>query len=244
MKTLAIIIITGALAIIAFAFFVGNPFKNSNVELSVSIDKTDSFKATLDVNQIFSLLDIENNKWSKITMQINTLSNFEYTTSQTSTLTSQLLLLSNPDQRDSSIEHFKRSTILQLNEMKQIPIGRPNSSIYIPMIRELNRLAKSSAKTKIAIFYSDLRENTKMVFSIYKKEDQQLLKTNPEKVKELFMQLERLGNLKGIKVYLIFEPGNDFENTSFNVMSEFIKNILEGAGAEVYIGANLPPDNN
>ncbi|MDB5198046.1 MAG: hypothetical protein JWO92_9 [Chitinophagaceae bacterium] len=243
MKTLFIIIISGALAIITFAFFVGNPFKNSDVDLSLSIDKTDSFKSVPDADQIFAFLNIQSNKWSRMTMQINTLSNFEYNTSRTVTLSSELLLLSNPDQRDSSIEHFKRSTILQLNKMNQIAIGRPNSSIYIPMIRELNRLAKSNAKTRIAIFYSDLRENTKL-FSMYRKQDQELFKTDPKKVKKLFKRLEKPENLNGIKVYLIFEPGNDFENTSFNIMSEFIKNILEDAGAEVYIGANLPPDNN
>lgn len=241
MKTILIILITGVL-LFAFEFFFNNPFKNSDVDLSISVDKTDSFKTVVDINEICSLLRIDDNKWSKIKMQINTLSNFEYNTSQTLALPSQLLLFSNPDQRDSAIEQFKKSIAMQLHKINQIPIGRPNSSIYVPMIRELNRLARSKAKSRIAIFYSDLRENAK--FSVYKKQDQELFKARPGEVKKIFLQLEKPDNLKGIKVYFIFEPKNYSENNCFNLMSTFFKKFLEDAGAQVYVGANLPTENN
>jgi hypothetical protein len=228
----------GLLFLIALFFILKASLNKNSAEVSVCIDTTDSLKPEPVATEIYTSQHLGNNKWASIRITINTFSNFDYNTSYFLKLPAKLSLLSNPDQRDRSIEEYKQGFENQLNKIRQQALELPKSSIYGPMIRDLNRLARSTAEKKTALYFTDCRENTAL-FSIYKKSDSILLKKHPEKVRALFAQIEKPNSLKGIRVFLVCKPTTDEENYSFGLMSNFFKKILEDAGAKVYIGADL-----
>jgi hypothetical protein len=238
MKKIFIIVAVILLSAVSFAVLVYYPYQDKGTEISLSIDKTDLFKSKPVADEILSKVDIERNKWAPVTLRINTLSGFDYNTVNELALPGKLMILSNPSRRDNEIAKFKSDFIDRLNAVSQTDIGLPNSCIYGPMVRELNRLSKSQAKRRIAILYGDCRHNMPE-FSVYQQKDLELLKQHPEEVRELFEKLEKPGTLTGIEVYFIFEPRTEQENISFKLMAKLFQDILTDAGAKVYIAANL-----
>lgn len=230
----SVILIVIACAAIAFT----KSFEKHSTAISISFDKTDSLKAKIDTAQIFSILELDVNNWGGFQISVNTFSDFDFNPSSILELEAKSYLLSNPGNRKKEIAQFKKAFITLLSEVQRQAKELPKSSIYGPMIRDLNRLAKSKAERKIGVYYTDCRENTHL-FSAYNKKDLALIKESPNEVKALLMRIEKPRDLRGIKVFLICQPLNDEENKCFITMSTFFKEILEQAGAKVFIGADL-----
>lgn len=231
------------LFVASIAYFSFTSLNKNSSEYSICIDKTDSLQPKPDGEKIYSSLRIGNYKWARTKIRVNTFSNFDYNSASELELPAKLILLSALDKRDTTIEEFKKSFVTKLNDVYKLTIGLPKSSIYGPMIRDLNRLAKSKAENKIAIYLTDCRENTSL-FSAYDEKDLTLLKEHPEKVKTIFDQIEKPNDLSAVRVFLICSPTTDEENYGFGLMANFFKKLLIDAGAKVYIGADLEIEEN
>jgi len=238
MKKIIIVFAAIFLSTVLFALFVYYPSLNNGEEAVIGIDITDSLRSRPLANEIISKLGIERNKWASATIRINTISGFDYNTVHTIDLPSRLMILSNPTYRDSVIAKFERNFATELDEISNTDIGRPQSNIYSPLVRELNRLAKSKAKKRMYILYGDCRHNMQD-FSIYRVKDLELLIKHPEIIRDFFKKMEKPNDLTGIDVYFIFEPKSSKENTAFFLMANLFKSIFTEAGAKVHIAANL-----
>lgn len=239
MKLQTIFLSAGLVALGSYSCFLMSVSLNKDsAEIYIGRDRTDSLVAIPVAKEILSLLNIEEHKWAAVKVRISEITSFDYNSSYSLSLPAKLPLLSNPVQRDSAIEQFKKDLAGQFYTMEQTPTELPVSTIYGPLVRDLNRLAKSKANLRKAVYYTDCRENSSS-FSIYNKKQKRFLQEHPGDVQKLFRQMQPAENLKGISVFLVCKPASMEENEDFTLMANLFRTLLEAAGAKVYIGADL-----
>lgn len=233
---ITIFIVITAIAIIMFVF-VRNSNKSYTTETSVLGDITDSLLSKPDTNGILGFYDT-GNQWDGRMFRFSELSNVSYTQVKEVKLEAANQWFSNEFDRAKEISGFKNKVSAILANAGKDAIGKTNSSIYLPIAMELNRLAKSKAQRRILIVYSDLMENTPDM-SFYGKSGFELLKANHVLLRKYFTQLLSLQNLSGIEIYFIYQPINPQQDKYFQAVSEFYRELLEMKGAKVNIQANL-----
>jgi len=234
MKTIitAIIIVTAITLIVAWT-----SQSPATTEISAFRDITDKHLAQPDANEIFSLYNLEN-KWNGAIFHFTDVTNVSYNQEKSAKLEARNEWLSNELDRNKEIAKFKNEVSGIIAYYKKVTIGKDNSSVYVPIARELNRLHESKADKKILLLYSDLMENTSEM-SFYDKRNLKLLKTNPVAISKYFEAQIPLQCLQGINIYIIFQPNGIEEDGQFKIVSEFYKKMFEAKGAVVQIVANL-----
>ena len=146
--------------------------------------------------------------------------------------------LSNEMERQGEIKKFKIAIESKLEQIPSNTIEKENSSIYLPIVRELNQLSQSKSDRRILVVYSDLMENTPE-FSFYRKGDFELVKNQPDSLQKRFEKELLISPLGGIEIYFIYQPKDIKSDGRFQLISEFYRNLLESKGAKVTISANL-----
>lgn len=237
MKTLLSIIVSITAAVILLVACTKQPLPGT-IEISVMKDVTDKQLAEPDVNEIYPLYGISPDSLSGAVFRFKNLSDVSYTYEAEAKIEAQDFWTSNELDRIKESKRFKSSIADIITKAEQTTTGKNNSSIYIPIANELNRLAKSKSQKRILIVYSDLMENSYSL-SFYNKKTLAQLKSNPEAITKQFVQLKALQNLSGIQVYFIYQPTDTYSDQTFNIVSGFYKKLLESKGATVNISANL-----
>ncbi|MCK9404395.1 MAG: hypothetical protein M0Q26_13475 [Chitinophagaceae bacterium] len=240
MKTNIGIITLITLASLVVLFIVRLPHYKigGNIVESVLIDKTDTLPIAPTLEEILLPIHLEENKWNHIRLRTQSISDFDYNHISDLELPTRITIISNPIERDKEIKSFTLKIDSAITNISKQPSGRPKSSIYRSVMLEANRIGSMDAKIKALIVYSDLFENSS-IFSIYDTASRTKLKSNPNEIKNRFMQAIKPGNLQNVKVYFVFKPYSSLTNEYFMLTSTLFKSILEDAGATVYIGANL-----
>ena len=111
------------------------------------------------------------------------------------------------------------------------------STIFKVLSEELNRLSGLNYAKKVLIINSDLMENSFINF--YDDSTIQKIVESPEKVSELMLSKYPISDLTGIDVLIVYIPKDKEDNTRFEVLSGFYRNLLESLGAKVHIVGNL-----
>lgn len=234
MKTM----ITTIIILMSITLIVACTSPNQDItEVVVIHDITDEHLSQPNVDEIFSLYSFEN-KWNGGIFYFTNLTNVSYNQTAVVKLEARNEWLSNELDRDKEVREFKNKISEVITGNKKSPASEENSSVYIPIARELNRLRVSTANKKSLLIYSDLMENTTEL-SFYKKKKLDLLKTDPESVSKYFETQMPLKNLKGIIIHIVFQPNGVEEDRRFKIVSGFYKNLLESKGANVQITANI-----
>lgn len=206
-------------------------------EVTILYDITDSQTAEINADEILTLFSLEE-KWNGAIFRFARLTDVSYNQRATVKLEAKNEWLSNELERNKDITDFKKRVSNIIENRKANPMGKNNSSLYLPMAIELNRLSKDSASRKILVVYSDLMENTPEI-NFYRKEDFNSLRSNPEKIKQTFEKQMALYPLTGIEAYLMYQPKNTQDDQSFQTVSGFYKGLLESKGVQVTLSANL-----
>ena len=208
-------------------------------EVSVFRDVTDSILAKPETKQIQSLFHLSGDKkYNGAQFRFANLSDVSYNQSFEAVIEPTGALFANELTRDKQITRFNDSISNILEKTKGDSIGREHSSLYVPLATELNHLAQSDSKTKIAVVYSDLMEND-LDISLYNQSELQLIESNPDTLKTVFEKRLPLSSLHGVTVYLIYQPKDVEGDREFRIVSGFYKKMLEEKGAIVFITANL-----
>ncbi len=235
------------ISIISLAILVGcQTPQSSEVEVSILIDITSSTNnEEIDVttNDILKFFDFHKNPYNYGKFRISTLTEAHLSKIKQIQLP-QVVSMDNYNKysRENEIKKFNEEVNTLLDEVKNLDKGKQASSLFIPISKELERLAHSDANTKVLVCFTDLFENSSAMFSVYSEKEMQHLFQNPEKLTELLSINAPLPeNLHGIKVFLIYNPDIDTD-IRFLAISQWYKRLLETKGAEVYIGANLVLD--
>jgi hypothetical protein len=234
MKTIIVLLLLSC----AGALIYASSQSPATTEIAVLRDITDKHLSQPDATEILKLYDLTNNKWNGDVFYFSNVSDVSYNKNSEAKLAAQNKWLSNEFERDKEIQKFKSDVSTIISSAEKETIGKNNSSVYLPIARELLRLSQSKSEKRILIIYSDLMENDPDV-SLYNKREFELLKSNPDKVKQLFNSWQPLPALSGIEVYIVYHPANTNTDKEFNTVSAFYKSILESKGAKVYISANL-----
>jgi len=239
MKT--IISILGILLVLALA--VGLTVKNlqnktASTDITVMRDITDPHTSQPQGSDVLSLYHLDSSKWDGGHFRFVDITDVSYNKVYETSLNAENQWMGNEFDREKTVKKFSSSILKTLNSAQTESTGKDMSSIYLPVVSELNRLNASSSKKKILLLYSDLIENT-LVFSMYTLKNLELLKTHPESIRKYFESLGPLKNLSGIKVYLIYEPNDNAADQIYKTIAGIYKDILESKGAVVEITANI-----
>ena len=212
--------------------------QTNTTEVVVFSDITDKNMVQPQSEDILKLFDFDNNRWNGGIFRYSNISQVSLNQTEQTQIDAANQWLSNEFQREDEIKHFKKKVKNILDNASQVTHGKDNSSIYLPIANELNRLSKTKTEKKILLIYSDLMENTDNL-SFYRKQDFSILKFNPNKTQ---VQLEKsvvISPLSGINVWFIYQPFNTKNDEDFQIVSQFYKKLLEDKGARVTVSANL-----
>ena len=211
--------------------------KQFATEITVLYDITDKQSSQPTTNEILSLYDLEN-KWNGAMFRFTKLTDVSYNQEKEANLETKNEWLSNELERDKEIKNFKNEVLEIIGSSIKEETRKSNSSLYIPIANELNKLSQNKSDKRVLVIYSDLMENTPDL-SFYRKRDFELLKINPEQVQKQLEKLAVLNSLSGIEVYFIYQPSDTKSDQIFQTISQFYKKLLEDRGAKVTISANL-----
>ncbi len=234
MKT-TILILLFSITIFIIAWMTS---QTSTTEVAVFRDITDQELAQPSVADVLRLYDFAQNKWNGAVFHFSDITQVSFNPAEEIKLETANQWTNNEFQREDEVKQFQKSVAGILAQAEQAIVGKRNSSIYLPIANELNRLAQSKADKKYLLIYSDLMENTSSL-SFYNKKTLALLQTDPEAIRKQFDQLETLQNLGGIEVYFIFQPIDTYSDKAFTIATAFYKKLLEDKGATVHISANI-----
>lgn len=214
--------------------------KCKTTDISAMADVTEPLLIWPDAKELLSLYELEKNQMNGAAFRlliINDVSQNRQLHLSLPAVESSLTM--NRFERKEEIERFEKAFVDSIASLtKDTVVGRSNSSVYLPMVRELERLAQSSAERRVLIVYSDLMENTPSL-TFYDKRTLALMRTDPDRLKTQLQAQSPLANLEGIEVHFIFQPKNALADETFRLVSGFYKSLLESKGAIVRTGANL-----
>ncbi len=231
---------TTILLLCAVILMVAFTYKNPpTTDIDILRDITDKHLAQPDATTILPFYNlVGEEKWHGGIFRFANLSDVSYNPAFELTIDPANPWLSNQLARDKQIQKFRDSVSTVLADAQKETIGKENSSLYLPIARELNRLSGSTAQRRILIIYSDLMEND-LDFSLYGKDQLGLIQLNPDSLTKTFEEKEPLNQLTGIEVYFIYQAADAEQDREYSIVSEFYKNMLESKGATVHIAANL-----
>jgi hypothetical protein len=237
--TLMAFLAFGVLTFISLFFISCNTCERKSSEISILHDWTEVQLAKPSHDEIISLFGLDSNKWNAAVLHYTFLTDVSYNRQTTISLADGgSRLLSSSFTRDKEVQRFTDSIRTFFQSIEKDTAGRPHSSIYLPLVSELTRLAASPAITKILLVYSDLMENENSL-SFYDKKTLSLMRTDSSQVIKMLEAKAQLPDLTGIEIHLIFQPENATQDERFQLVSGFYASLLESHGASVTIAANV-----
>ncbi len=208
-------------------------------EYAVLIDETDSSFAVPDISQVIIDLGLDTDMWAGINFSLARITDVSYVPYSSIVLgKGGNRLASNQYARKREVIAFKTRLSELLDSVKNDTPGKPNSSVYLPLVNELTRLANSNAERKVFSVFSDLMENRPSL-SFYNPQTFALLHSNPAVIEAKLFSHAKLPDLTGIEVRLIYQAQDAKDDAVFQIVSDFYKKLLESKGAKVTISANL-----
>lgn len=239
MKTALKIILVVLLILIAVVFVNTNLNRSlTTTEVTVMRDITDNHISQPKLADIVYLLNFNDSIWNGASFRFVDITDVSYNHTYETSINAENKWMGNEFDRQKKVKQFYSEIIKILTNAEAETDGRANSSVYIPIAIELNRLSQSTATKRVLLIYSDLTENTAEL-SLYKKDNSMLMKTNPDSIRKYFESETPLKNLEGIKVYLIYQPTNRETDEKYKLIAGFYKNLFESKGATVEITANV-----
>jgi hypothetical protein len=144
----------------------------------------------------------------------------------------------NKFKRQNKVKKFLSNISTAIQELQKVKFGRPQSSIFVPVAKTINKLSKTKANKQILVLQSDLFENT-FILSKYDKSQMNKIENKPQSLEEVLDKETPIhSRLDNMTIYIINQPKSDTDK-DFYIISKIYKNWLESKGAKVEIMANL-----
>lgn len=208
-------------------------------EITVTIDRTGSHSISMpERSTIQQAFPPNRDLWKGYLFRLASLSDVDLNIIYEAKIKPECSIAGNVYDRKKQMEKFNEELDSAISNLLSEPVGTPSSSIYIPITKELSRLAGSKARNKRLIIFSDLLEETSLLEFDRKKTLAQL-KQNPDSIAGILSMEAELPPLDGIEIYIVYRPVNSDDSDRHRIISRFYKNLFEKNGAKVFIGANL-----
>lgn len=201
------------------------------VAITLITDRTDEqLNLEPEIERIVQLFDLNISREDKIvngvTIRSLSFSNVDYSQVDEFSLPkvnyNDINRMMRIDEINAFVDSFKRSIAIAKRKESM------HSSIYLPFVRESNRLAKTNAGSKYLIVYTDLQDNNE-VFNAYKNYNQDADK--------IITQLEKhavLERMDSVNVIVRYIPKNEQDNIRFRKMGAVYKRLVENKGGQLF----------
>lgn len=237
MKNLIILVVT---ELMLFGISSCNPFETDNSRIySVMKDRTEhDFKASPQANDILNHIHIENDLWGGTIFRYTTVSEIDYNQQRELNLPSENEYTGNSYLRKKKVRDFKNE-VSELFEPSANSVNQSQSSIFLPVIRELDHLSQMAGAKRELILFSDLKENDSW-FSFYKPSDLKSLQSDKEKIVTLFLsQIPKDARIMDVSLIIIYEPSDANDNQEFRLMVDLYQTIFKKLDVPMTVKANL-----
>lgn len=240
MKTITIVMYIIMAIIFALTIFVFSRPLRSTTDVYILVDRTEEHIASPVTDEILQLFALQKDKWNGANFHLERLTDVSYNRISQCSLAEAEPLFSSTFTRDADVSAFTSTAIAALDSLAADTIGRPHSSVFIPMARALNTLsiAAGSSETRVLIVYSDLRENRSSL-SFYDKHTLALLREDASNIESQLLTDMPLGDLTGITIHFVYEPKDEADDVTFRLIASFYEQLFVSRGATVLIGGSL-----
>lgn len=213
----------------------------STTRYVVFIDETDSTHFAPDTAALIADLGIETDMWNGVDFSLSRLVDVSYTRRTRLVLPEGgSRLASSIYTRKKEVAAFKAQLAALMDSVSHDSTGKPYSSIYLPLAEETARLAEDhTAKRKVLVVVSDLREHMPSGVSFYDPHTVALLSSDPEKVEAQFLAIAPLPDLTGVEIKFSYIPKNAKDDASYRLASGFWRRMFEAHGANVTVAADM-----
>lgn len=199
----------------------------------------DNFKATPNSQDVIDYISIDKNKWQGYEIRYSSLTELDLNNLKYVSIDSEKKITGNDYLRKHKIEVFKDSIRSILNKETDT-IADTESNIFFPILNELNTLSQLKGEQKELIVFSDLKDNDTEWFSFYNRDDFKLLKDNPEKVIQMYLNyVPENYSFSNVKLHIIYHPFDAKDNHEFRLMRVIYKEVFEKLGVSITFSANL-----
>lgn len=236
MKNLIILVVTELMLLCISSC---NPSETDNTRIySVIKDRTEhDFKANPQAEGILNHIHIENDLWGGTIFRYTTVSEIDYNQQRELSLLPENKYTSNSYLRKKKVRDFKNE-VSQLIEPSADSVNQSQSSIFLPVIRELDHLSQMEGVKKELILFSDLKENS--WFSFYNLTDLKNLQNEKEKIVKLFLsQIPKDTEIKDVSLIIIYEPLDANDNQEFRLIVDLYQTIFKKLDVPMTVKANL-----
>lgn len=209
----------------------------TNISVLEDVTETD-FALTPSDSIIFPLLELQDDLWQAVRFRYGTLSDKEHNKRQEVTLEKEISLLGNSFKRKQKVKQY-RKRVTALLQKKKVRTAYNHSTIWEPLVKEIQVLQSNTNSRTIIYLFSDLQENADW-FSVYKTSDWMLLQNKREAVKTLFLEkAQGIATTSHISVVVAYQPKTRTEDQSFKIMKELYTSVFSELGIPIHFVANL-----
>lgn len=210
----------------------------TTTEVTVMRDITDTLVSEPNLDDIKVIYNLESSPWNGAVFRFVDITDVTYNHTYEKRIMPENEWMGNEFDRSKKVKEFYKDIAQILDTTLPKTKGKKKSSIYLPIVTELNRLKESTSDNKTLLIYSDLTENTN-TFSFYDKNNIEKLRTNDKSTEDYFLNLTPLHDLEGVRIFLIYQPKNHKSDEDFTLIATFFKTQFEKKGAIVQITANI-----
>jgi hypothetical protein len=210
-----------------------------DTDIAIVVDKTDRMTTYPTADEIISQLGLKDDPWQGVRITATYISDRDINDLTVLTLEAENEWSGNVIVRKAKIQRFVKQVQRCLTAM-QYNGTCPYSIIYRTVARQANRLSTSKAKRKLLLVYSDLYEND-VDLNFYDPKVIHRLKTTPQSI---ITQLEAnapLKPLKGLQLWLIYNPTSFKQNNDYMVIAGFYEHLFMAHGAVTHIANKFIP---
>jgi hypothetical protein len=197
-----------------------------------------NFKTRPQAEDLLEYINIDEGLWGSTRLRYTTVSEIDYNQRKELILSPENKYTGNSYLRKKEVQSFKNE-VAHILENSTDSIAQTQSSIFLPIIRELDQLSLMRGAKRELIVFSDLKEND-LWFSFYNPSDLKSLENDMEKIGMLFLsKIPKDVRIKDVSLTIIYEPLDANDNQEFRLMVDLYKHIFKKLDVPISFSANL-----
>jgi hypothetical protein len=207
-----------------------------DTDMTLVIDRTDNVILHPTADGIISQLGLQDSPWQGIRIKLTYVSDLDINPTTVIALEKENEWDGNLTVRRAKVQRFKNQLRECLQKMRRADTCQ-HSIIYRTIARQASNLVASTATKKYLLVWSNLRENSDINF--YNPQTISLLKTSPQSIQQHLEATCPSFKLKGIQVWLLYNPTSYRDNNSYMPLAGFYQHLLEVHGATVHVDSKF-----
>jgi hypothetical protein len=226
------------LTAVTCACFACNTRQQSvDTDITLVVDRTDNVILHPTADGIISQLGLQDSPWQGIRIKLTYVSDLDINPTTVIALEKENEWGGNLTVRRAKVQRFKNQLRECLQKMRRADTCQ-HSIIYRTIARQASNLATSPSTKKYLLVWSNLRENADNI-NFYDPQTFGLLKTSPQRIRQRLEATCPLSRLKGINVWLLYNPTSYRDNNSYMPLAGFYQHLLESHGAKVHLDSKF-----